>query len=262
MVLPSRILSSDLCTLKPSAPLSNPLLPASSVPLMDVRGASAVNCPGWTFCPENGLVFAGYQRNGSYFSSAAAAYAPEGVQTAFVKNNGWMQSAIAFPTNGTYALAFWYGPRFYNAVWYTNHVLRIRMDGSLVDTLTVTNIVFSQRQVSLGQMSAGTHTLRIEGSAELPAPGSDPCTLIDDVRVTGTSNAGGAGAVPNDQATLRILAGARMDLDFSGSLSVGALEINGVRYRGGYYGAATHPASFSGTGLVYAKQSGLQMILR
>ena len=239
---------------------SNPLLPYLPSPstLMDARGTAATNCPGWTFNTTD----AGYQRNGSFFSNTNAVYATEGLQTAFVRRTGSMATSLVFPTNGVYALAFQYGPRFYNGVWYTNHVIRIRMDGNLLDTLTVTNLIFSQRQVPLGQMSAGTHALRFDGSAELPAPSSDPCTLIDDVRVTGTSNVSGANLLSSDRSVLRVLSGARIELDYAGSFSVGVLEINGVANRGGYYSASTHPAVFSGTGLIHAKQGGTQMILR
>jgi len=241
---------------------TEPLLPASPQSSMDKRGVSATGCPGWTFCPVSGPTFGGYQRNGSYFSSAAAANAPEGVQTAFIKSNGWMQVSLAFPTNGSYSLMFRYCSRVNGTTWYTNQVVRMRVDGTLKETMTVVNRSSLERTVSLGQLTAGIHTLRFEGSYELPAPSNDPCTLIDDVRVTGVSDLGGAGAVSNEDAVLTIASGAQVDLDYTGAFTVGELVIDGVTYRGGYYGAATHPAVFSGTGLIRAKQGGTQMILR
>lgn len=243
---------------------SAPLLPVAPTPpttAMDARGVLATNCPGWTFTATSGSHQAGYQRNLSYFSSAVANTAPEGVQTAFVRQNGSMQAALVFPTNGTYTLLFRHCSRYYQS-WFSNEVVRTVIDGQVKDSLIVNNLVFLERAVNLGYLAAGTHTLRFEGSNELPTYMSDPCALIDDVRVAGVSAAGGAGAASNDAAALRVQAGARVELDYSGSLSVGDLEINGVAYRGGYYGASTHPAVFTGVGLIHAKSGGTQLILR
>jgi len=246
---------------------SNPLLPAyTNSPdnrgLMDKRGVSATDCPGWSFAATSGSNQAGYQRNNSYFSSTAAAYAPDGVQTAFVRQNGSMQTALAIPTNGTYTLRFRHCSRYYNGSWYTNQVLITRINGAVRDTLVVNNRSYVEQTVNLGRLTAGAHILRIEGSNELPTVGSDPCALIDDVRVSGVSEAGGAGGLSKDDATLTILSGGRVALDYAGSFTVGALVIGGVTYRGGYYGAATHPEVFSGDGLLHAKSGGLQVILR
>jgi autotransporter-associated beta strand protein len=243
---------------------STPLLPVATPPpstIMDARGAAATNCPGWSFSATSGNHQAGYQRNLSYFSSAIENTAPEGVQTAMVRQNGSMQAVLAFPTNGTYTLKYRHCSRFYQN-WFSNEVVRTVIDGQVKDSLIVNNRVFLERTVSLGYLAAGTHTLRFEGSNELPTYMSDPCALIDDVRVTGVSELGGAAAVSNDAAVLHIQSGARVELSFSGALSVGVLEINGVTYRGGYYSAATHPDVFTGAGLIHAKAGGTQLILR
>lgn len=243
---------------------SNPLLPSSSQPSMDARGTAATNCPGWTFAATSGSNQAGYQRNGSYFSATAAAQTTGGVQTAFVRAGGAMETALSFPTNGTYTLAYRYCSRYYASngnTWYTNHVLRVKADGALKDESVANSRVFAERTVSLGQLSGGTHTLRFEGGGGF-AGEADPCTLIDDVRITGVSDVGGAAALSNDASTLTLASGTHAELDYAGSFTVGELVINGVLYRGGYYGTATHPEVFSGTGLIHAKQGGTQLILR
>ena len=243
---------------------SNPLLPSSSQTVMDARGTAATNCPGWLFVATSGNNQSGYQRNGSYFSATAAAQTTGGVQTAFVRLGGAMEAALSFPTNGSYTLAYRYCSRYYASngnTWYTNHVLRIKVDGALKDELVANSRVFVERAVALGQVAAGTHTLRFEGGGGF-AGEADPCTLLDDVRVAGTSNVSGVSVPPSDRSVLRVLAGSRVELDYAGTFQVGQLEINGVTYRGGYYGAATQPAVFSGTGSLHAKQVGTQMILR
>ena len=242
---------------------SNPPLPLPASPPtteMDARGTAATNCPGWTFSASVGTSQAGYQRNNSFFSNTAAAQTTNGLQTAFVRSNGWMQATLAFPTNGTYTLAYRYCSRFYGS-WYTNHLIRTRVDGALKDELIANTSGFTNRVVSLGAFAAGAHTLRIEGAGGV-AGETDPCTLIDDVQITGVSEVGGVAALSNDTSTLTLASGTHAELDYAGSFTVGTLTIDGVTYRGGYYGAATHPAIFSGAGLIHAKQGGTQMILR
>lgn len=241
---------------------SSPLLPSAPIGSMDKRGTSATGCPGWTFAPVSVTGMGGYQRNGSYFSGTAAAYTTEGVQTAFIKSNGWMEVSLTFPTNGTYALAFKYCSRFYSDNWFTNQLVRTRIDGVLKNEFNASSRVFEQHSAPLGYVAAGSHTLRLEGYSLYPAPSNDPCTLIDDIRITGVSDAGSAKAVSNEGLALRLLPGAQMDLDYAGALSVGVLEINGVRYRGGYYGAATHPEVFTGAGALHPKSGGTYLLMR
>lgn len=49
---------------------------------------------------------------------------------------------------------------------------------------------------------------------------------------------------------VRIAKGAKMDLAYSGNIPVEGLFLNGVAQSGGSYGEATHPAYFTGTGLL------------
>jgi hypothetical protein len=243
---------------------STPLLTVAAAPpstVMDARGAAATNCAGWAFTPTSGSSQSGYQRNGSYFSATAAAYAPEGVQTAMLRQNGSFQTVLQFPVSGVYTLRFRHASRFYVS-WYTNEVVRTVLDGKVMDTVVVSNRSFVERTVSLGHVAAGTHTLRFEGSNELPSVGGDPCALIDDVRIAGVSEAGGAGGVSDERLSLRVEAGGRVELDYAGTLTVGDLVVGGIALRGGLYGASTHPDVFTGTGLIRSRPGGTQLILR
>ncbi len=242
---------------------STPLLANAATPpstVMDARGTAATNCPGWTFTATSGNSQSGYQRNNSYFSTTAAAQTTGGVQTAFVRLSGSMQSALVFPTNGVYTLTYRYCSRFYVS-WFTNQIVRMRLDGLLQDETVANSRVFVERTVPLGHVAAGTHVLRVEGAGGF-AGEADPCTLIDDVRISGVSDGGGAGALSSDASSLTIAGGAQMSLDYTGAFTVGALVINGERYSGGSYGAATHPAVFTGIGLIRAKSGGTRLLLR
>lgn len=245
---------------------SNPLLPAftnspSNIGSLDKRGTAATGCPGWTFSATSGNNQAGYQRNGSYFSGTAASTAPEGSQTAFVRQNGALQTTLAIPADGTYTLSFKHCSRYYSSAWFTNEVIRTRLDGGVLDTLVVTNRTFLTQAVSLGHLAAGSHTLQFQGSNEA-WPSGDPCALIDDVRIAGTADVGGASGVSNPEAALLIQTGARVELDYAGSFKVGDLVIGGVHYRGGSYGAATHPDVFTGTGLIQSQSGGTHLMVK
>ena len=243
---------------------STPLLPIwtpAPATNMDARGGSALSCTGWVFTATSGNNQSGYQRNGSFFSDAVAAQTTGGVQTAFVRQNGAMQASLVFPTNGLYTLKFRHCSRYF-INWYTNEVVRTVVGGQVRNVLVVSNRVFLEHTVSLGYLTAGTHLLRFEGSNELPSYSSDPCALIDDVRISGVSDVSGMGALSNDTSSLTILSGAQVNLDYTGAFTVGDLVINGSRYRGGYYGAATHPGILTGTGLIRSKPNGTCLLLR
>jgi hypothetical protein len=235
---------------------SDPLLPAEGGPgVKDRRGTAATGCPGWTF----NSTYAGYQRNGSYFADTEPAYAPEGVQTAFLRSDGSMQVALDFPGDGNYTLTFAYCPRGYNGTWYTNHVVSVLLADTTCGSVTVTEIGYRTATIPLGYVTAGTYTLKFQGTAGLPG---DPWTLIDDVRISGTAVITAPDALSSDESSLTIETGAHVELDYPGVFVVGDLVINGVRYVGGQYGALTHPEVFSGTGVVKSKSPGTLILLR
>ena len=220
---------------------SNPLLPeGGGQGAKDRRGAAATGCPGWTFNTDD----AGYQRNGSYFAATALAYAPEGVQTAYVRRNGSIQVTLNFPVDGTYTLTFAYCPRYNAGIWYTNHVIYVQLAGAVCGSVTVTERGYLTATIPLVHVTAGTHILKFQGATELPAPNDDPCSLIDDIRISGVLKSRHCKRCPatSRHSRSRPARGA----DYPGKFVVGDLVINGVRYVGGQYGALTHPEVFSG----------------
>ncbi len=159
---------------------SDPLLPDTVVKDKDKRGANASGCPGWTFVTTD----SGYQRNGSYFSGNESSHAPEGVQTAFIMNNGAFNTTLAIVSNGLYTLRFQYCPRYYGGTWYTNLTLSVNLDGLTKDQMVVVEPGYLSREVDLGWLEAGSYTLSFNGDNSL-APDDKPCVLIDDVSVCG-----------------------------------------------------------------------------
>ena len=105
----------------------------------------------------------------------------------------------------------------------------------------------------------GSYVLAFEGDGSLA---SDPCTLVDRVRVDGLSGLGGVAELSNEETVLEIENGAAMELDYSGIVTVGELIIDGVSYGAGLYGASTDPDVFSGTGVIRRKSGGTVFILK
>ncbi|MFA7171794.1 MAG: FAD-dependent oxidoreductase [Kiritimatiellia bacterium] len=236
---------------------STPLLPNHLLSYLFGSDASA-GCPGWTFSNTGGNNYSGYQRNKSNFSKVEVSdsHTTNGVQTAVIRKAGEMETALTFPISADYTLRFIYCPREALSR-YANHVVNIYLGGVLKDTLTTSALVFTERVVELGYVTAGTHTLRFAGAAT-----TDLCTLIDNVRITGYTGIGGAGALSSDTSSLTLADGVQAELDYPGSFTVGELVLNGTRYYGGYYGAVTHPDIFTGTGMLHAKSGGTVLILR
>ncbi|MDA3926261.1 MAG: FAD-dependent oxidoreductase [Kiritimatiellae bacterium] len=234
---------------------SDPLLPVDPINSKDKRGTAAIGCPGWTFVSND----AGYQRNASYFSGTAACYAPDGVQTAFVRRNGSMNTTLEILTNGIYSLTFQYCPRYFDSVWYANHILHVNLDGDEKDAVTVTDQYYNERTVMLGELAPGNHTLSIAGDSSLA---TDPITLIDRVSVTGTTGFLRAESLSNKNWHLSVDAQGQIALNYSGLVTLGSLTVNGVAYSGVYVDATTHPDFVTGSGTLRINQSGLIFILR
>ncbi|MDR2849971.1 MAG: hypothetical protein LBW77_05460, partial [Verrucomicrobiota bacterium] len=240
---------------------STPLLPETGQSGMDKRGTAATNCVGWTFVNQAGDARdAGYQRNESYWSTQQDVKTTNGVQTAFIRRDAFMFCSFTMPQAGQgCTLRFEYAPRFYGGVCYTNGTITVKVDGAAVDILTVTEPRFLLREVQLGDLSAGAHTLEFLGG--YPG-GGEPATLIDAVRIDGMTPAGSAAAWSSETSVLTLAAGVTVALDFEGVVDIGSLFIGGVRYRGGYYGAVSYPGVFSGPGRLHIKDRGSLLILK
>jgi autotransporter-associated beta strand protein len=242
---------------------SEPLLPDSPTnqSAMDKRGPAATGCEGWTFAQLASGREAGYQRNGSYWSTHQDVKTTNGVQTAFIRRDASMACVFTMPeTANDCVLRIEYAPRCYNNTWYTNGTLTVSVDGADVETFTVTALCFVVRGVRLGRLPAGAHTLTVTGG--IPAGDAETATLIDALRIEGVSEAGPASALSSEASVLSVASGASVVLDFDGVLEVGTLDIDGVRRRGGTYGEAELPGVLSGSGMLRVRSGGTRLILK
>lgn len=236
---------------------STPLLPAAPITAMDKRGTAATGCAGWTFV--SGDRFAGYQRNNSYFSATAASQTTNGLQTAMIGKAGSMSCSVTIADPGAYVLRFQSNSRNYGGTWFINEVLYIKIDGVQVERVVISNQTWVDRAVELGYLTSGSHTVAFVGSAELA---TDPCALVDIVRVESTTDSGAVDAVIGRDLTLSVADGATVELDYFGTLTVSRLTIDGRVYTSGAFDAATFPDRFTGSGTLLVKPTATTITIR
>lgn len=139
---------------------------------------------GWTFNSR-----AGIQRNGSVFG--ASDYAPEGLQTAYLKTDGGVagefSQSLALPA-GTYALSFKAAQR---ASFGGAQSFNVLFDNTIVGTFTPASGTFASYTTNSFAATAGTHTIKFAATTTT----GDNTAFIDDVMlnpaaVVSVSNAG------------------------------------------------------------------------
>ena len=216
-------------------------------PAYDLQGWS-YNPTGtaWTFSPSSGTA----SNNTPWVGTS-----PEGVQVAFLQNNGTLSAEVSASADGHYRLSFLAA----NRPGYPASGLVVTLDGVFLDVLPPGHIGrggdFNRFELPAVRLSAGTHTLAFQGQQN----GGDSNTLIDDIRFTaadagalpgGTSLAltGASSAFDPGPATVTLdslagVAGSTVNLDntslvitgndhtatFAGSLTgTGSLTVNGT----------------------------------
>jgi autotransporter-associated beta strand protein len=201
---------------------------------------------GWTFNPSGGT---------ASNNTPWVGISPEGVQVAFLQNNGTMSMEVTASADGHYRLSFLAS----NRPNYPASGLVVTLDGVLLDVLPPGHIGrggdFNRFELPAVHLSAGTHTLAFQGQQN----GPDSDTLIDDIRftaveggnladgstlsLTGTgttfdpgpatvtldSLAGVAGGVVNLDNTSLVITGNDHTATFAGSLTgAGSLTVSGT----------------------------------
>jgi alpha-L-fucosidase len=126
-------------------------------------------------------------------------------------------------------------------------------DGTIFDVADVTGDSKADLTVSAGLMDAvGTPDttwvasgIVKTGAGTLRLGAANTYTGVTEVK-SGLLSLGSAGSLGGGE--VRISSGAKMHLDYNGSVPVEGLFLDGVAQPGGVYGAATHPAYFTGAG--------------
>ena len=199
-------------------------------------GAWSYNPTGatWTFSSGNAGIAA---KNSPWLASAAAI---NGAYAGFIQRGGSISQTITVPVTGFYSLSFLAA----NRPNYPASALALKVDLTTVGSwpaATFSGGIVSSYTVSNITLTAGTHVLTFQGTDS----GVDSATAIDISPV--------AGGTPNmlpSNATVCINSGGTLALNYSGSLRVGSLSINGTLQPAGPYSAANLPAYITGGGLL------------
>lgn len=129
---------------------------------------------GWSFSENSGTA-----SNGSPWIDLA----PEGLQSAFIQNDGAMSTAVSVGQTGNYLLSFQAG----NRPGFDPTGLLVKIDGALAASLEPGHLGsggdFNRFNSVALSLEAGTHTISLEGIQN----GNDSDTIIDDFSLEGVT---------------------------------------------------------------------------
>ncbi|TAE75979.1 MAG: hypothetical protein EAZ65_08415 [Verrucomicrobia bacterium] len=150
---------------------------------------------GWSYNPS-GTAWTFVSSGGTASNNTPwVGTSPEGVQVAYLQNNGTMSTEVTASADGHYRLSFVAS----NRPGYPASGLVVTLDGILLGVLPPDHIGrggdFNRFELPAIRISAGTHTLAFQGQQN----GADSDTLIDDIHFIATE----AGALP-DGTTLAL----------------------------------------------------------
>lgn len=196
----------------------------------------------------------------------------EGENWMSVVQNDIVSQRIEFPSAGLYRLRFFAHSRVNNPGYYGLNPVKAFY---VADGSTVTNWIATAKPFTTNFVEQ-VHTFRVpaackatfgfqgcyaanEGEAEYV--GDDHTTAIDAVsirRVIGVED-----GLPDvsERLSVKVDAGARLSLDFDGTLDLNALYLGGHAVRG-EVSAETHPGFVVGPGRMYVKMHGLTITIR
>ena len=131
---------------------------------------------GWNFTG-----YAGIQHTGSVWSLGPLS-APDGVQTAFIQDDGSINQNFQFPNAGSYILNF----KAANRPGYPNtHQMKVLIDGAVIGSYITSNSGFNTFSTQSFNVLAGSnHTISFQGISN----GVDNASLIDAVYFTSSTS--------------------------------------------------------------------------
>jgi 6-phosphogluconolactonase (cycloisomerase 2 family) len=133
---------------------------------------------GWTFTALAGGSGSGVSGNGSGFTAGNPG-APEGGQVAFLQGAGSATQVVTGLAAGTYAVSLRAAQRG-NFNPGGPHAVRVLVDGVVRGTFTPAGADYETFTTGSFALSAGAHTLRLEGF-DVGGDGGDATALVDDV---------------------------------------------------------------------------------
>jgi autotransporter-associated beta strand protein len=194
---------------------------------------------GWTFEQDDDARKPGI--SGTGFGAP-----PLGRRVAFIQGYAVIRQTLTLPGAGTYLLSFQAAGR----PGYLGHAIEVCWGGTRLGVVTADSAAFRTYTFRLPYVAgAASKELLFRGLVRLPI-----FSLIDDVKIERTVVGGIVGLLPKT-ADVSVASGAKLDLDFSGTLTVKSVTL-GNREKSRIISAETCPEYVTGTGALYTPAKG------
>jgi hypothetical protein len=136
--------------------------------------------PGYVYNPTNG----GWTFNSSGIIANSGGFgnpnAPEGVQSCFLQQSGYIEQTLYIPGAGTYTLSMLAAQRPNNT-----QTFNVYYDGNLIGTITPSSTSYLAYSTNNFTVTPGNHTIKLEGTNPL---GGDNTAFVDDIEITVAAN--------------------------------------------------------------------------
>lgn len=170
-----------------------------------------------------------------------------GGRMGFLQGLGRIRQTVTLPEPGTYVLSFSAAGRQGKI----GHQFEVCWGGTRLGVVSTEDSVFRKYALRLPHAAAAT-------SAEILfrglISGSSYFSLLDDVKIERVSTGGAEGLLP-ETVRVSVAPGAKLDLDFIGTLRVKDVTLGGLG-KSQIISAATCPAYITGTGALYTPAKG------
>jgi hypothetical protein len=212
-----------------------------------------------TFCEGASWVFGkGTGINGSGISGTHSLFGRpvSGGRMAFLQSHATISQTLALPGEGVWTLSFLAAGSPGGDRNRLGHTFEVCWGGQRLGVLTVTDPVFRRYAFRLPYTPTAT-------SAELLFRGlivQTQFSLLDDVRIERETVETSAGLLP-ESVHVSVVQGAKLDLDFGGTLKVNGVALDG-REKSGVISAATYPEFVTGAGALYTPARGTIISVR
>ena len=169
-----------------------------------------------------------------------------GGRMAFLQGYASIRQTLTLPVAGTYALSLRAAGRSDKL----GHAFEVCWGGTRLGVISTDDVAFRTYSFRL-PVAAGTESreLLFRGLVAQPI-----FSLIDDVRIERVSTSGTDGLLP-ETATVTVAAGAKLELDFEGTLTVKGVTLGGLE-KSRIISAATCPDYVTGAGALYTPAKG------
>ncbi len=207
----------------------------------------ATLCAGAEWVFEAG---AGALRSG--IGGTVLGYPDQGARMAFLNGDASIRQTLTLPSAGAYVLSF----RAAGRPDKFGHAFEVCWGGTRLGVVAADDVSFRTYTFRMPYAAAETsQELMFRGLV-----GQEVGSLLDNVMIERVGTCGSAGLLP-DTVAITVAAGAKLDLDFDGTLTVKGVTLGGLE-KSQIISATTCPDYVTGAGALYTPQRGTLIKVR